>query len=239
MTTKRLAILLATVGLGLSTVFLLPKSAEQPTGLQLTGEEEVAMPEDVSGWFGRSGEITQKERDTLGKGTKFGRMIYSHPVARSGYELLVSVVLSGHDMSNSIHRPERCLDAQGWSILDSEEVAVHLDGRGTFPTTRLHTRRPVQLKNGTTATQEAYALYWFVGENEITGSHWGRFFQDNRDRLLRGVNQRWAFIMVLATIPIRQKPEEQAEAIRWVDMTARKFIKDFAPLLHKDTLSYK
>lgn len=238
MTTKRLAILLATVGLGLSTVFLLPKSAEQPTGLQLTGEEEVAMPEDVSGWFGRSGEITQKERDTLGKGTKFGRMFYSHPVARN-YELLVSVVLSGHDMSNSIHRPERCLDAQGWSVLESEGVAVHIVGSGTFPTTRLHNRRTIQLEDGKTARQDAFTFYWFVGENEITASHWGRFFQDNRDRLLRGVNQRWAFIIVTAFIPIREKPEEQAEAKRWVDMTARKFIKDFAPLLHKDTLSYK
>lgn len=238
MTTKRIAMLLATVGLGLSTVFLLPKSAAQPTGLQLTGEEEVAMPEDVSGWFGRSGEITQKERDTLGKGTKFGRMFYSHPVAR-GYAVLVSVVLSGHDMSNSIHRPERCLDAQGWSILESEEVAVHVEGRGSFPTTRLHNRRSVQLENKTTAIQDAYTYYWFVGENKITASHWGRFFQDNRDRLLRGVNQRWAFITVTAVIPMREKPDEQAEAKRWVDMTARKFIKDFAPLLHKGTLHYQ
>ncbi len=238
MTTKRLAILFAFVGFGLSAVFLLPKSAAQPTGLKLTAEEEVAMPEDVAGWFGRDGEITQKERDTLGKGTKFGRMFYSYPEARS-YELLVSVVLSGHDMSNSIHRPERCLDAQGWAVLESEEVAVHVEGSGSFPTTRLHNRRSIQLKNGTAVSQDAFTFYWFVGENEITANHWGRFFQDNRDRLMRGVNQRWAFITVTAIIPSREKPEEQADAKRWADATARKFIKDFAPLLHKSTLHYQ
>lgn len=243
MTTKRLAILLAVVGLGLSTVFLLPKSAAQPAGLKLTAQEQVSIPEEVAGWLGRDGEITENERKTLGEkddgtGTKLGRKFYSHPEARN-YEVLVSVVLSGHDMSTSIHRPERCLDAQGWSVLESEGVAVHIEGSGTFPTTRLHNRRTIQLKDGKTARQDAFTFYWFVGENEITASHWGRFFQDNRDRLLRGVNQRWAFITVTAVIPTREKPEEQAEAKRWVDMTARKFIKEFAPLLHKDTLHYQ
>ena len=37
-----------------------------------------------------------------------------------GDQVLVSIVLSGHDLDNSIHRPERCLPAQGWTIVDSK-----------------------------------------------------------------------------------------------------------------------
>ena len=235
MTTKRLAVLVAFVGLGMGLVFLLPKSAVQPLGIQLTAEQEVAMPEEVADWFGRDAEITEKERTTLGTGTQFGRKVYREG---HGYELFVSVVLSGHDMSNSIHRPERCLDAQGWAVLESEELAIHVEGSGSFSTTRLHNRRTIQLKNGKSELQDAFTFYWFVGENEITANHWGRFFQDNSDRLLRGVDQRWAFITVTAVIPPREKPDEQADVSLWVDKTTRKFIKDFAPQLHRKSLRY-
>jgi hypothetical protein len=41
-----------------------------------------------------------------------------------GDQVLVSIVLSGHDLDNSIHRPERCLPAQGWTIVDSTSLSL-------------------------------------------------------------------------------------------------------------------
>jgi hypothetical protein len=67
MTTKRLAILLLVVTVGFSAVFLLPKSAAQPFGIKLE------LSRHLDGWVGEDEEITQKERDTLGKGTEFAR----------------------------------------------------------------------------------------------------------------------------------------------------------------------
>src|SRR5688572_9429625 len=111
MTTKRLAILLTVVTLGFSAVFLLPKSSAQPFGIKLE------LARHVDGWFGEDEEITQTELDTLGKGTEFARKRYRNDylLRAPGYSVLVSIVLSGHDMSNIIHRPERCLAAQGWT----------------------------------------------------------------------------------------------------------------------------
>jgi hypothetical protein len=231
MTTKRLALLFVIVALGFSATFLLPKSAAQPSGILLH------LPDSVAGWTASDAEISQKERDTLGPGTEFARKWYTHPQFEN-YKVQISIVLSGHDMSNSIHRPERCLNAQGWVKLGSEEVPIVVKDHGTFSTTRLHNRRTALLKEGQTVVHEAYSYYWFVGEDVITASHIGRFLQDNRDRFFRGVNQRWAFITVTAFIPKRETAEEQAEAEKWVDDNARKLIQNLAPSIHKEGVRY-
>lgn len=235
MTTKRLLILFVVVLLGFSAVFLLPKSAAQPFGIKLLLQEE------IGDWKGKDEEILQKERDTLGKGTEFARKRYSNPSLRRapGYGVLTSMVLSGHDMSNSIHRPERCLDAQGWTRLESSVVPIEIPGKGTFPVTRMHNRRSVRAEDGSVRSLEAFTFYWFVGEKKITATHRERWFTDNKDRLLRGVNQRWAFITVTGTIPPQPTKEGQIEAQKFADETIRGFIAELAPTIHLDTLAYQ
>src|SRR5205085_2637044 len=96
---------------------------------------ELVLPEQLGKWVGRDQEITQKERDVLAKDTSFARKLY---IDGRGREVFASIVMSGQDLDNSIHRPERCLPAQGWSIVDSRLVKISTsDGRG-LETTRLH-----------------------------------------------------------------------------------------------------
>ena len=54
-------------------------------------------------------------RRSSGQDTEFSRKSYTNG---RGDEIQVSIVLSGQDMNTSIHRPERCLPAQGWTIAD-------------------------------------------------------------------------------------------------------------------------
>ena len=233
MTTKRLLTLFIVIAVGFSAVFLLPKSAAQPFGIRLQ------LNEKIGDWQGKDEEILQKERDTLGKGTEFARKRYTNPDLRRapGYSVLASMVLSGHDMSNSIHRPERCLDAQGWIRLESSVVPVETPGKGSFEVTRMRNRRTVRMEDGTTRSIDAFTYYWFVGERKITATHSGRWLTDNKDRLLRGVNQRWAFITVTGTIPPQPTAERQAEAQKFADETIRGFIGELAPTIHLDTTS--
>src|SRR4051794_22700974 len=108
MTTSRLAILLALLLGGLSCVFALPKHRGfQPVGVN------TEMPEFLGEWWGHDMEVTQKERDTLGHDTEFARKVYSNG---RGANVLTSIVLAGQDMMMAIHRPERCLHAQGWNF---------------------------------------------------------------------------------------------------------------------------
>jgi hypothetical protein len=36
--------------------------------------------------------------------------------------------------------------------------------------------------------------YFFVGHDKITNDHYGRTFVDMKDRLLKGMDQRWAYV---------------------------------------------
>src|SRR2546421_2914395 len=103
---------------GFGSVFLLPHSTKiSPAGIAMT------LPNVVGMWIGDDAEITKKERDTLAKDTQFVRKIYTGPERD---QILVSIVLSGDDMTNSIHRPERCLPAQGWLVRSSSKRVIRL-----------------------------------------------------------------------------------------------------------------
>src|SRR4051812_42757444 len=111
MTTKRLLLLQVVLVVGLSAVFILPRVANSsPQGIELT------LPAYVGGWYGVDQAITEKELEVLAKDTQFARKLYSNGL---GDQIFASIILSGQDLDNSVHRPERCLPAQGWSIADS------------------------------------------------------------------------------------------------------------------------
>jgi EpsI family protein len=228
MTTNRLFILLAVMLGGMSTVFLLPKQlASQPLGI------EMQLPQYLGGWLGTDLQISERERQVLGPETEFARKAYRNV---QGDELHVSIVLGGQDMNTSIHRPERCLPAQGWTITNKSTAAVVLPGKGSLHTTRLH-----NLRNLTGADNKPLPIYnlnfyWFAGHNDVTGSHLQRTVIDIKDRVLRGYNQRWAYITVAATITkdltINGRSEEETDEL------IRNFIKLLAPKIHKETVDF-
>lgn len=231
MTTSRLATLLAVIAFGMGAVFLLPRSAEQPVGIR------VELPEHVGTWIGRDAELSENERTTLGEksGTQFARKLYRN---LDGYEILVSIVLSGRDMSTAIHRPERCLMAQGWTLQGRAPLNIELPQRGAFPVELLRSTRLVERDGGTAAT-ELQTLYWFVGEHAVTAGHWSRWMIDNRDRLFRGVNQRWAYILVSGGVPSPKDPNLKEEYRRLTQNLMREFITTLAPKIHLDTVQYQ
>jgi EpsI family protein len=238
MTTSRLAILLAILLGGLSTVFLLPKQIRlQPVGIEL------ALPQMVGGvWYGRDQEVSDSERQTLGFDTEFARKLYSN--AR-GDEILASIVLSGQDMNTSIHRPEWCLPAQGWTIAGSSKSAIPQRDLPPLMTTRLFNIRmprdkdtgaPIVDAKGGQLVVKNLDYYWFVGYDGVTPSHLSRNLIDITDRLLHGYNQRWAFVMVASTVTdnIRRDGLDEKET----DAILRDFIAKLAPLIHRDTVKF-
>src|SRR3984893_15449684 len=162
---KRLATLQAILLLGLGSVFLLPKKIEiQPAAIDL------ALPGFVGEWYGADQPVSQGEKDILGPDTQFVRKLYTN--AR-GDQIYVSIVFSGPDMSTSIHRPERCLPAQGWTIADTRVTEIPI-GNEILKATRLHNVR--SFRNGDAPPVSVYALnyYWFVGHDTRTPSHYER-----------------------------------------------------------------
>ena len=111
----------------------------QPVGIKLE------LPQFVGKWFGVDQKISDRELEMLAGDTEFARKVYTDA---AGNVIFVSIVLSGTDLDNSIHRPERCLPAQGWTIADPEAVAVPLASGRKLSVTRFHNVRQVPLPNG-------------------------------------------------------------------------------------------
>lgn len=243
--TKRAGILLAVIGLGMSLVFALPSSLNtQPLGVV----DMTAMPEYVGAWRGEDLAITQKERDTLGQDTGFARKAYKTlgsyqgkkmPIPSDHTGITLSVVLSGQDMNTSIHRAERCLPTQGWTIADTREVPFNLPGRGSFTATRLSNTKLVKDEDGRSAQYRMLSYYWFVGHTGISGSHFERTIIDMKDRLFSGYNQRWAYITVTAMVPPARDASKQNDVEQAVDEMLRDYITSFTPKALSDSVKLR
>ncbi len=205
---SRLLSLLVLIPCGLSLVFLLPESPPlQNSAVSLSLPGLLV----VSGWTaGPKMEPTEKELQALAQDTDFARRRYSRP---AGYDspqgtrevLEASIVMSGKDLNNSLHRPERCLPAQGLNLLGSSELPVKLrDGRQIVLTRLLCSTTDPASK----AKYTHLNYYWFVGHDSVKHTHYGRTVKDMRDRLMEGYDQRWAYITIssnLIKFPMRDE----------------------------------
>lgn len=225
----RLFILLCLIAGGYSLIWVLP--------LQTTRSEpgvKMELPLFVGDWVGSDEEVSQRERDILGPDTTFERKSYTNG---RGQHIYVSIVLAGQDMNVSIHKPEVCLPAQGYTILNSNPATVDLKDGRQLTTTRLFNRRTLTLPNRKELQETSLDYYWFVGSRHTAASHFERHFADNRDRLLRGENQPWAFVMVIARIGKGLQPfgldEKETETM------LKEFIADLVPEIHQKDLEIK
>jgi len=193
MTISRLLILQGLLICGLGTVFFIPRETQI-----MMSRVKMALPEMLGYWEGKPAIVTDEERSKLASDTEFARKVYDDGL---GDQVLVSIVLSGHDLDNSIHRPERCLPAQGWTIEDSTSLKVPVAEApgGWLPVTRLHDYREFT-DHGVVKKQYNLNYYWFIGYTDLTASHFEREYIDMKDRLLHGYNQRWAYVTVAATV---------------------------------------
>lgn len=197
----RAAILLIVVSVFVGLTLALPKASPmKPSRLAKD------LPEHVGAWEGLPEEPGEKEKQILAQDTDFERMRYFKPGEFSP-QIQASVVFSGKNLSQSIHRPEVCFRAQGWEFVeenffDWEDV---LPGGERLPVKELICRRvhmivgedgelkPFQLENGETAYIWRAFYYTFFGHEQIVSGHYERTIEDIKDRLMGGYDQRWAY----------------------------------------------
>ena len=221
------------IGTSLGAVYVLPKAGQ-------TAESAVKMelPGSTGGWSFEKQMASEAEIGTLSKDTEFAKAICLRPrpgeVDENGYlipdRVDLSLVLSGHDLNNSIHRPERCMPAQGHSIISSSDVTFDVSNGRKFETKRLRSVQSLKdQKTGKVAAEfNCVTYYFFVGHDLITNDHLARTVIDMKDRLVHGRDQRWAYVsasMWFGKIPwIKDKEVTEAEA----DEKLTKFINGFA-----------
>lgn len=205
---KRLLLLQFLIAGGLSLVFMLPKTPPlQPSAVSMEMPNVLVL----SGWTaGPKIDPSKKEVEALSKDTEFSRRNYYRSAGMdaplgSREMMQASIVLSGKDLNNSVHRPERCLPAQGLNLISSSDLPVKLrDGRTI-------TLKRLKCAGNDNTGKNPYThlnYYWFVGHDSIKHTHYGRTIKDMRDRLVQGYDQRWAYITVSSNL-VRARMEDE------------------------------
>lgn len=159
---------------------------------------EVLLPEVLPGFRTQEMKITDEELSMLPKDTSFGRRRF---VAPDGLIFDLSVVVMGGDQS-SIHRPQSCMPAQGWTILKQEVDELDLEGasRYVLPFNRLTNAKKVMI-NGQPVDAESLYLYWFTADGKLTASREGRILSTAWHMLTAGEVERWAYVSVHVAFP--------------------------------------
>ena len=138
------------------------------------------------------GAMSLAERRLLPPGTMARKKRYENSFRNI---VFVSIVTTGNER-RSIHRPEVCLPAQGYAIESRTILPVDIPGRNPLEITLLNLRSsdPKEQRKGEPVFF-AYA-YWFAGGGRETPSHFDRVLWASVDRIVHGINNRWAYITI-------------------------------------------
>lgn len=154
------------------------------------------LPKRVSGWWGTASEVSKAELEILPSDTEFARMTYDNGV---GDSILCSIVLAG-SQDRSIHRPERCLPGQGFTIVRSTPVALEMPDGQNLHVQCLDLSRNQRISEDDSITVRSLYIYWFVGDNFTTNSNFTRMVRSIFDRVFLNRQHRWAYVIVSSTI---------------------------------------
>lgn len=181
------------------------------------------LPESIAGFAGKIVPATPGEIATLPSDTQIVRREYTD---LAGDRIMASIVLSGGE-KRSIHRPEVCLPAQGWSMRGGKVEDVPLADGQDLKVMSLSLVRDVEVGPGDRRKLYANYFYWFVGNGVATPYHWSRVFLTSFDRITKNLNHRWAYVIVMSVVTEGFVPRGKNE-VQTVEML-KQFTSQIAP----------
>ncbi len=156
---------------------------------------DIPLEYELEGWYGQRTQESAAERRILAKDTQFSKGIYikrrDDPDAPRNPSISLSLIYSGNDLNQSIHRPESCLPAQGHLSLIARTETLKLDNGQELTFTRLASVLPDEENPGNFIHYIHY--YVFVGHHTILHNHLARVGVDILERTTSGRVQRWAY----------------------------------------------
>ncbi len=131
----------------------------------------------------------------------------------------VTVVINGKSRQ-SIHRPEVCLPAQGFSLENGHVVEFHLDNGSLLPMRCVDLRR-----RDSASTLRMGQGYYFVSRHNLVASHLSRMLISIRDRAFRNRITRWAMVTLFCEEPLASTPEREKAVAAFLSQLNEALIK--------------
>lgn len=199
------------------------------------------LPAGVGRFLGDPLEPDKVEKEQLPADTQIVKMRYrslGHPEERDLAN--VTLVLAGAER-RSIHRPEVCLDGQGWTLLESRVLPVEIVPGWILEVKDLLIERQITRSNGSKTRLRAHYIYWFVGTDVTTPSNARRVWLSSWDNITRNVNHRWAYPSVMLWVTDNLDPKEsgqrQRDSVTTVKL-AEELIRALVPRFQKSHLPH-
>jgi hypothetical protein len=189
---------LCVVTLGLCHFF--PNAATRPeSGIILW------LPDSIPGHDGAEIDLSDIEKGILPPDTTKLSMNYvewDRSLDIGAYRsLTATLILAGAD-KRSLHKPEICLNSQGWSLGGSEVMTLETKG-GPLEVMGLKLSRKVDQGDGSHRVQRARYVYWCIGRDVSTPHSNRRLLISAKNNIFHNVNDRWASASVFAFVDER------------------------------------
>lgn len=187
----------------------------------LVANVSVDLPGQVLACSSRLEKVHTTETTMLPPDTVYGRRAYSDP---NGFYALLSVVLMGTDRT-SIHKPQFCLQGQGWRIEHSEVIDVPIPRPHPYDlkVMKLSLANEFRQKDGSFQPVKGYYMYWFVADGQLTPYHFERMWWMGRDLFTKGVLQRWAYVAYLSVCQPGQEEQLLGQMTQFIAATVPEF----------------
>jgi hypothetical protein len=184
----------------------------------------LSLPENIQGYRSQLIEMSEKEKVWLPESTRYIKRSYypewSEP--NSFFSVNMSLIVSGGD-ERSLHRPEVCMDGQGWSIPHKVVRKLSSEGR-EIEVMDLFLQRVVDEQ-----VIRAHYYYFWVGRGISTSSYAEMKRLNVWDNFFKNVNHRWAYPGIFLYVdPNHVNPDEDA----WD--RAQHVVKSALPFFHKE-----
>ncbi len=196
---------------------------------EIVRTNRVALPLQLEGLKATPLPITNVELQTLPDDTLFGKVFYSDEAAQAAGTL--TVVLMEHDRT-SIHRPQYCLPANGFTI-DSEqtvELPITLADATPLKAKLIRGKRDILLKDGSKTTLSGIYFYYFATDNKTTSNHSEMMRSMIKAQLLHGETERWGYVSLLTIC----RPEQEEATIQWAQQLLQKTIPKIQPFANRE-----
>jgi hypothetical protein len=130
-------------------------------------------------------------------------------------QISLMIVISSRD-KRSIHRPESCMAAQGWTLQTQQTVSYPSPSvpGGTLNVRSLLMERPDRDERGNLVRQQSVVLYWYAAlPDRLTSSEYKRLATMFFDRLVKGSNYRWSYVLISRLVQPGQNPADVAKEL--------------------------
>ncbi len=195
------------------------------------------LPSAAGRFLGEPLPPDQAEKTLLPEDTQIVKSQYRSPGPPELRDLAqVTLVLAGAER-RSIHRPEVCLDGQGWSLIGSRVLPVEIAPGRVLRVRDLLVERQVPDPAGGKKTLRAHYVYWFIGTDVSTPSNAVRVWLSTWDNIARNVNHRWAYAGITLWVTDTLDPQASGQRQRDDAATVRlaeEILRAVVPHFQKD-----